>query len=257
MLSMASAAIQLVTPVHMVIDDLDEVSINPVGPGHEVMLKFQRRVSPCPTGYCGVWDSVRLANIVDQTFKQSTWSDHMYIYYSIDVLPEMPSGEYTFMFEILDKEALMDSEIAVVKVFVTHDQSDLVELVPYKSSSEHFAGNMNHMTFQIRNKALSKAKYVVSSEIPGYPSYSDTLSVDVEPSETVDVDVPFYTDQEGFYLLKSRVWSEDNPTISLRTSTEVRLRPTLRSKLRSIGSGIPLVPITMAPFYALLGLLGF
>jgi hypothetical protein len=257
MLAGAFASIQLVTPVNTVLEDLGTVTVSPVGPGQEVFLKFERRVSPCPTGYCGVWDSVRIINPTDPAFTTSTWSDHEYIYYSVKVPRAMPSGEYTFMFEVSDKEALMDSEVAVVKVFVTHDQTELVEIYDYPASFEGFAGETNYASFRIHNKALSKATYKVTSEMPGYQSYSTTITVDVGPAETKEARVPYNPNQEGFYTLKSRVWSEDNPTIDLRTSTEVKLKPTLNSKFKSIGAGLPLIPLTMAPFYALLGLLGF
>jgi hypothetical protein len=257
LLALASASIQLVVPVNTVLEDLGTVSVSPVGPGHEVFLKFERSVSPCPTGYCGVWDSVRIINDVAERFTTSTWSDDEFIYYSVKVPSTMPSGEYTFMFEVSDKEALMGSETAVVKVFVTHDQSELVGIVPYSGEFGGFAGETNYASFSIHNKALSKASYKVTSEMPGYQSYSTTITVDVGPAETKEARVPYSLDQEGFYTLKSRVWSEDNPTIDLRTSTEVKLKPTLSSKFKSIGAGLPLIPLTMAPFYALLGLLGW
>jgi len=252
LLTVASASIHLVTPVNVNIDPLGEVKVSPVGPGHQVFLKFQKE-----TEEKIFWDSLRIINQIDADWQTTTYSDHMYIYYLIDVPKNKPSGEYTFEFLVTDNEALMESEIAVVKVFVTHDQNDLVQVIPFEKDFEFFASTQNNAYFKIRNKALSRAKYQVTSRITNFPAYgSKTIEHQLEAGETKSIPVPFEVPEQGEYNLAVHVWSSDNPTISRDTQATVWVKPTLSSKLKSIGRGFPIIPLTMAPFYALLGLFG-
>ncbi|MBN3037112.1 MAG: hypothetical protein JW834_01560 [Candidatus Diapherotrites archaeon] len=250
----AFATVHLVTPVNTLItSDLNIVEISPVGPGHEIFLKFLRATD---SGY--YWDEASIVNRIDADWLSSTHSDYEYIYYSIVVPANKPSGEYTFEFEVRDREGLMESEIAVAKVFVTHDPADLIEVVPFDKEFEGFAAQENNASFRVRNKAMSRATYMTTTSLTNLPSLgADMREHHFEALEEREVVVPFSAPQEGGYELHALVWSEDNPTISLDTNTVVWVKPTIQSKLRSIGQGFPFVPITMAPFYALLGVLGF
>lgn len=248
----ASATIQLVTPRHIALKSLDKVEISPVGPGHDVFLKFQRKVGDY------VWDSVSLVNTIDPDWELSTYSDYKYIYYIIHVPPEKPSGRYTFQFEIRDNEGLKDPEIAVVQVVVTHNPDELIAVSPMPPAAEGFAAKEFSVPFGIRNKALSRVSYQVTSWVKELPSLGKTtLTHSFLSGEEKSVGVPVSIPEEGHYTLVARVWSEDNPTISQTVTTSLTVKPTFRSKLRSIGKGFPLVPLTMAPFYALLGVFGW
>jgi len=246
------ASVHLITPVNINVKPLETIKISPVGPGHEVVLKFQRQ-----TGENIFWDNIRVINQIDPDWKIVTYSDHDYLYCLIDVPKNKQSGEYTFEFLVSDNEALIEPEIAIVKLFVTYDQNDLIEVIPFGKEPEFFADTDNNATFKIKNKALSTARYAVTSEIVNFPSYGrKTLVHELKAGETKEINVPFKVPEEGRYILKVHIWSEDNPTISQDIHTVVWVKPTIRSKLRSIGRGFPLIPITMAPFYALLGLFG-
>lgn len=244
--------IQLITPKHIAIESLDEVEISPVGPGHEVFLKFQRKVGDY------VWDKVRLVNVIDQDWQVSTYNDYEFIYYLIHVPASKASGRYTFQFEISDAEGLKDSEIAVVQLVVTHDQDELVAVMPMPDSVEGFAAEKFSVSFDVQNKALSRVNYKVSSFIKELPSLgTTTVAHSFLSGQTNKVYVPVLVPTEGEYTLIARLWSDDNPTINKTVTTKLAVKPTFRSKLLSIGQGFPLVPITMAPFYAVLGMFGW
>ena len=252
MVAAASATIQLVTPRHVSLESLDTVVISPVGPGHDIFLKFQRKVGDY------VWDSVRLINTIDTDWELSTYSDYQYIYYVIHVPPEKPSGRYTFQFEVRDNEGLKGPEIAVVQVVVTHNQDELIAVSQMPPKADGFAAETFSVPFDIRNKALSRVSYQVTSWVRELPSLGKkTLSHSFLSGETKSINVPVNVPEEGHYTLVAHVWSEDNPTIDKTVTTKLLVRPTFRSKLRSIGQGFPLVPLTMAPFYALLGVFGW
>ena len=252
LLATVSATIHLVTPKNIVLESLEEVEISPVGPGHDVFLKFTRQTPDY------VWDNVRLINTVDPDWGLNTYSDHEYVYYIIGVPASKPSGKYTFQFEISDNEGLMEAEIAVVKIFVTHNQDDLIEVLPMLEESEFFADTDNSVQFTIRNKALSRVSYRVTSSYSNFlSSGEETLPHSFLSGQSKQVSVPVNLPEEGEYTLNARVWATDNPTIDQRVSTTLYIKPTISSKLKSIGKGFPLVPVTMAPFYALLGVFGW
>ncbi|MFC2174448.1 hypothetical protein ACFLQ2_01095 [archaeon] len=252
LLSLSFATIQLVTPKHISLESLGEVEISPVGPGHEVFLKFQRNVRDY------VWDDVRLMNTVDLDWVTSTYSDYEYIYYSIKVPGSKASGKYTFQFEIRDKEGLRDSEIAVAQVVVTHGQDDLVKAHPLPELTEGFAGEEMRLEFDVENKALSRVNYKVTYWIKEQKGVGETtITQSFLAGQTKAVQFPAIVPEEGDYTLVARLWSEDNPNINQLVSGSLFVRPTFQSKLRSIGKGFPLVPLTMAPFYALLGVFGW
>ena len=252
MVTMATATIQLVTPKHIALESLDEVVIAPVGPGHDVFLKFQRKTE----NY--VWDEVNLINIVDPDWQLSSYNDYEYIYYIIHVPTAKASGKYTFQFEVRDKENLRDPEIAIAQVVVTYDQNELVKAYPMPERLEGFAAEELVAQFNIENKALSRVRYMVTSSVKELPSLESTTSTHSFLSgQTKEVIVPVTIPEEGEYTLISHLWSEDNPTIDQTVTSTLIIKPTFRSKLQSIGKGFPLVPLTMAPFYAFLGLFGW
>ena len=252
LIASVSATIQLVTPKHIALEPLGTLEISPVGPGHDIVLKFQRKVG----GY--VWDSVRIINTIDPDWQTASYSDYKYIYYKIHVPPNKPSGRYTFQFEIRDNEGLEDPETAVAQVVVTHNQDELLEVLPMPASATGYAAENFSVGFKLHNKALSQASYEVTSWVKELPSLGNTtITHRFMGGEASSVSVPVAIPEEGHYTLVAHVWSKDNPTISKTVSTHLLIRPTFRSKLRSIGEGFPLVPLTMAPFYALLGVFGW
>jgi len=252
LLSLSFATIQLVTPKHISLESLGEVEISPVGPGHEVFLKFQRKVGSY------VWDDVNLVNVVDADWQTNTYSDHEYVYYSIKVPPGKASGKYTFQFEIRDKEGLKDAEIAVAQVVVTHGQDELISTLPLPELADGFAGEEMLVPLEIENKALSRVNYKITYRISEQQGLGETtVTQSFLAGQTQTIHLPVTVPEEGDYTLVARVWSDDNPNINQAVSGRVFVKPTFQSKLRSIGKGFPLVPLTMAPFYAVLGIFGW
>lgn len=254
LVAMASATIQLVTPKHIALETYEEVVIAPVGPGHDVFLKFARK--PPEAEY--VWDAVKVINTIDADWETTTYNDYEYIYYIIHVPTAKASGRYTFQFQITDNEGLRDPEVAVAQIGVTHDQNELIRVYQMPERFDGFAGEEILVPFQIENKALSRVQYLVTSSVAEMPSLGkETFPHSFLSSETKTVYIPVTLEEEGDYTLNAHVWSADNPTISQDVSTALVVKPTFASKLRSIGKGFPLVPLTMAPFYAVLGVFGW
>ncbi len=252
LLSMSFATIQLVTPKHISIESLQEVEISPVGPGHEVFLKFQRKVGDY------VWDNVKLVNVVDPDWQTNTFNDYEYVYYSLRVPASKASGMYTFQFEIRDEQGLKDSEIAVVQVVVTHNQDELIQVFPMPKKVEGYAAEEFNVSFNLQNKALSRVNYTVTSSIKELPSLGETtLTHSFLSDQKNKVHVPVLLPEEGEYTLIAHVWDANNPTIDQTVESKLVVKPTFRSKLKSIGNGFPLVPLTMAPFYSVLGMFGW
>jgi hypothetical protein len=253
LLSTAVATIQLVTPVNIAIEkDVKSVDLRPVGPGHEVFLKFGRATG----GYA--WDAVRVTNAIDPDWATATSSDQDFIYYSVRVPRDKPSGKYTFAFETIDREGLVTPEVAIVQAFVSHDPNDLLAVLPFETGKDYYADKDSAVAFKIQNKALSRARYKITSSIDNLPALgSKTQDVELDSLETKAVPVAFNILNEGEYTIRSRVWTEDNPRVDITVTTKVYVKPTITSKLKSIGRGFPLIPITMSPFYNLLGVFGF
>ena len=252
MFSGAYGLIRLVSPVDVAFESLNGTYISPVGPGNEIALKFKRETSE------GIyWDELKLLNKIEPGWKVSTSSDDKYLYYNITVPAGAKSGEYPFRLMIVDYEGLMRSEEAVVKLFVTNDPSKLVEVKPFSQKPAVFADEDGTVTLEITNKALSVAPYKVVWSIDGMPFLERTKTVKVWPNETVDVPLAFKIPTEGKYTLRALVLSPGNLKIHESERTTVFVKPTITSKLRSIGQGFPFIPMTMAPFYAVLGLFSF
>lgn len=243
---------RLISPVDVAVESLNGTYISPVGPGNEVVLKFQRKTEE------GIyWDKVQLLNKIDPDWNISSSVDPEYIYYIIKVPSKKQPGDYPFRLRLLDEEGLMRPEEALIKISVTNDPSKLIEVEPLKEKPVVFADEEGTVTLKIKNKALSVASYQVEWQVIGLPLSKKTVSIRIEPDKVKEAPLSFRIPSEGIYKLEVNVSTPDNPKIREMRKTQIFVKPTINSKLRSIGEGFPLIPLTMAPFYAVLGLFGF
>lgn len=252
LLPSAFAFVKIVSPVDVAVKPLAEIAISPVGPGQEVVLQFQRE-----TNESIYWDSVQIANKIDPDWITTNRSDSNYIYYSIKVPPNKPAGANPFRLKIIDREGLIRSEEAEIKLYVTRDPSDLIEVIGFEQDYNFYADEEGTALLAINNKALSLATYNITVSVTGAPEAGGTYNVTVDPKETGYAEIPVKLKKEGLYTLNALVWSPDNPAIQEKAKAKIYVRPTLKSKFKNIGQGFPMIPITMAPFYAVLGVLGF
>ena len=252
LLASASAVVKIVSPIDVAVYPLEEIDIRPVGPGHEVVLQFQRE-----TDESIYWDFIRLKNKVDEDWEISSSLDDKYLYYHIKVPSNKTASMNPFSLQIIDKESLIRSEEAEIKIYVTRDPNDLLEVLDFEEEPQLYAGEEGYAVFKIRNKALSVAVYNVSVHVEDLPSASGRYEISLQPAETKGVSIPLTIYNEKVYIVSAIVRSDDNPAINEKITTKAYVRPTLQSKFRNISQGFPMMPLTMTPFYAVLGLLGF
>jgi hypothetical protein len=86
-------------------------------------------------------------------------------------------------------------------------------------------------------------KYTIQTEAEIRPLEERTIILDIKPSD------------EGVYPITFRIGRTTSPVIDT-VQTELRVKPTLQSKLALFGEGFALVPIILQPFYSLLSLFG-
>ena len=248
--ALCSAKVQLISPVSS--DFSEPLVISPVGTGHEFVLQFER-----DSGHRYMWDDIKVVNKIDSDWNVTTSSDYGYLYANILVPKDKPSAVYTFVFE-LSKPSVSDSETAEVKVYVTHDPSKLVLVEPFTGENKFDADTTGNVSLSVKHLAFSNARYTVRARIVDFPSYSEYVQTfKLSSNETQKIDLPFKLPQDGVYTLRADITSEANSDVDSSQSTKLIIKPTISSKLKSISEGFPLVPMTMAPFFALLGLFGF
>lgn len=252
LLTNVSAVVELVSPVDVKVEPLAEVPIRPVGPGHEVVLKFQREVEKDI-----FMDSIELTSPVDDDWEINLSSDSEYLYYSIRVPPDKPAIMQPFKLTLMDSTGLKNVEEVEVKLYVTRNPDDLINITGFKENPSLYADEEGYATLHIINKALSVAEYQIDATVEGVSSAGGTYTTTLQPAENKQVKIPLKISTERVYTLNARIWSRDNPSINETVSTRVYVRPTFKSKFKNIGQGFPMIPLTLAPFYAVLGLLGF
>lgn len=249
--STAFAFVKLVSPKDARIEPLTEVLISPVGPGQEITLQFERE-----TDESIYWESIELVND-DPGWITHTDSDSQFLYYFIEVPPDEPAGVTPFWLKLSDKLGAINPNEVEVKISVTRNPDDLIEVIKFMDTPNLHAGEKGNATFKIRNKALSTATYYVEVYSNDIPEVNFAYNFSINPEEVKEVSVPVEFPSEGAYSLDAKVWSPDNSAIDEKVTTTAYVRPTIRSKLNGIGNGFPLIPLTMAPFYAVLGVIGF
>ncbi|MCD4739709.1 hypothetical protein K8R43_00800 [archaeon] len=247
----ANAYVQMVSPVDMEVQPLDKVLIDPVGPGQEVVLKFERITSNLYS-----MDSVHLENEIDSDWQTRTSSDSEFLYFHIIVPPNKHAGVHPFLLTISNDEGLERVKGVEVKLAVTQDPADLIDIAGFEEEPNLYAEEQGQAILIVKNKAKSIAKYEIKTTIHGLPK-QDSLTIQLQPQETKRLSLPLKLSDERAYTLEANVLSKDNPSVNETSTTHVFVRPTLSSKFKNIGQGFPLIPLTMAPFYAVLGLLGF
>jgi hypothetical protein len=252
-LSAASATVHLVSPLDATFDIYKAIDIKPVGPGHNLILKFDRT-----TEKDYYWDNVTIKNQIDADWGTSAKIDSRYLYFTIHVPKTKQAGKYTFVLQLYNKDALIYSDNIEIAVGVTHDQNDLIQVTPFEKDYEFFADRDYNVTFYIKNLALSEATYVMTARMPDFPLFEKmVVEHTIAPNAYQAIPIVINAPEEGYYQLQVIITSEENPNIYQQTSTTLIVKPTLSSKFKSISRGFPIIPITMSPFYSLLGLLGF
>ncbi len=237
--------LHLVVPVNVYLQPLNPTVVSPVGPGYTVVLAFDR-----DTGQGFVWDRI---NCVTKTNWNITYGkNYKYLYALLKVPVNASEGNYTFTFTVADRNGDHVQEDAQVMVHVTRNPSDLVDIMPLENETLK-AGN-NTVYFELNNKALGRANYEIDYWVEG-TSNRYKKQVTIEPGKMEKIGLPVYISTEGFYKIDADVRSLDTPIIHKNLENIYYVRPTLRSKLSSIASGFPVVPVPLAPVYALLGLL--
>jgi hypothetical protein len=131
-----------------------------------------------------------------------------------------------------------------------------LQVLGFEKAPSLFADEQGYAFLKIKNKALSKARYAINTSFKVLPNAGETYEYSLDPSETLSAQIPLHFQSEGIYDMDVVVWTPDNSAIHENATTKVYVKPTLRSKLKNIGQGFPLIPLTMTPFYAVLGLLG-
>gem|GEM_PF-6689052 len=236
--------IHLVTPVNTYLEPLIPVEISPVGPGYRVVLAVDRNT---PENF--VWDNIDMETGPNWTVTYA--KDYRYIYAIIEVPVDAEEGDYLLSFVVSDRNGDHVQEDSIVRITVTRNPNDLAEIGDLASTSL-VAGN-DSISFTVYNKALGEARYRIFYSIEGI-SKEYSKDVIIDPNTTKSVEIPINIPNEGFYNITVRVESLDTPIINKTMSRQYYVRPTLRSKLSSIRNAFPIVPINLAPFYAILGL---
>ncbi len=236
--------LHMVTPVNTYVEPLKPVDVSPVGPGYRVVLAFDRNT---PEDF--VWDNLQLTEGPNWTVTYA--KDYRYIYAIIEVPVNASEGNYIFSFSVMDRNGDHVQEDSMVRIYVTSNPGDLVEIGDLEQKTLS-AGN-NSASIMIYNKAMGEARYRVLYSVEGFlKEYSEDVIIDPNTKESVNL--PLNIPNGGFYNVTVNVKSLDTPIIKKKVVMQYYVRPTMRSKLSSIKNAFPIVPINLVPFYSLLGL---
>lgn len=242
-ISTAMAATALVNPA-------EETRIDPVGPGQEIILKFNRSAGK------GVdWDTAQKNKGVD--WETNVTKTHEYLFYHLKTPKGVEAGSYTFQVSLIDEQGLKSPVNSVLKVYLTRNPEELINVSGLAEKTEVQAGKNSSLEISLKNKAKARANYTLLLSIPGFPSFDEKeTSVEIPSESTVRKEISFNPPEKGRYEAVVKVRSEANPKVNTEVKKKIVVKPSLKSKLKNIGRGFPLAPMTLSPFYAVIGLFG-
>ncbi len=231
---------------------LEPIGIKPVGPGQEVILQFNRGTRE---------DEYVQFDLIDmqegENWETNLTKDSNFLYYHMNVPKDTETGSYTFQLLLKDRETLTEPAETVVQIYVTKNPDELIAVDSLAEEKEIYAEKKSNIEIGLTNKAEAQAQYKLTLSIPSFPSFKTKEVVHTIPAKSMKrTRVNFTLPERGFYNAKIKVTTEANPAINKEIEKTVIAKPSIESKLKNIGRGFPLVPSTLAPFYAVLGLFG-
>jgi hypothetical protein len=252
-LSTSFAAVTLLSPTHTTAAD-GTIEITKLAPGHTLALKFNK----WETDSEFAWESISLVSGSPEWM--TLFEDNgNYLYFTMEIPRSEEPGLHTFNIEFRNEHGLKASRQALVKVLLTQNEDALFQADHLQEDYVIDAGSEQRVGFSLKNKAAAATAFKVTPGVKKVWLKDDTsdLEFTLAPEESKQVYFTVNVPEEGYVNVPIKVESLTNPGVSKDYETTLTVLPTFHSKFSMIARGFPLIPITMAPFYAVVGLQGF
>ncbi|NYZ79664.1 hypothetical protein H0N95_00255, partial [Candidatus Micrarchaeota archaeon] len=225
---------------------LGEFDLGNVAPGQTLELVFSRNTGPGNTESDA---SIFWEKVDGIGFTSSLNGMDIDVTYKI---PAATRGNYALELTLEGSEVgTIAPHKMTLKMYVTED----VYSFGYEPSLVMSAGTTEDVVVKITS--MSAASDVINfRSTEGIPSgWINQNDVVIGPGETKMVTMKVTPNEEGMYNAKIKA-GRSSSAIQDVLPLNVRVKPTLSSKLKAFGEGFSIIPVIMQPFYSLLSLLG-
>lgn len=225
---------------------LGEFDLGKISPGQDLRLVFSRHTGPgnSESDASIFWESAE-GNEVSSFVKGMNLE-------AVHTIPPSVRGNYAFDLTLRgSKLGTIAPHKIKFKLFITED----VYFFEYEKTHEMSAGTTKEITVKIRSESIASdvLNFRNSEGIPS--SWIEQDNLVMGPGETKTVTMKITPNEEGMYNAKikaGRLSSQITDTMPM----EIRVKPTLSSKLKAFNEGFSIIPVIMQPFYSLMSLLG-
>ena len=219
--------------------DLGEYYLGKLSPGQSVKLVFSRE-----SGTPYDWDQVVVRASQGLKVSEKTGASGFTVTVEAEEEDENAWVEIYFVEEFMFR----GTERIVFKLNVTKNAyaHDFVQ-------ENVLAGENSYYTFSVKSESL--VDDVISAKLVGLPgAWSKPASAVVKSGDTIEVKIPVKATEEGKYPVTLEVQYASGLREDFQR--ELWVKPTMRSKMKSVGEGFVLVPGVLQPLYSIIGFMG-
>ena len=218
--------------------DLGEHYLGKLSPGQSVTLVFSR-----DSGTPYDWDNIKVLTSPGLRAEQyKTPSSFVVILHAVS--EENARVEIQFAEEFMFR----GTERIVFRLDVTRDA--------YKHSFEKesvLAAEDSYYVFRVKSESL--ADDVILARIEGLPrAWAGAAQETIRSGQQIEVRIPVKATEEGRYPIRVRV--EYSSGLKEEFQRTLWVKPTMKSKMKSVGEGFVLVPGVLQPLYSIIGFIG-
>ena len=246
MISVSFAAVTLNYPTEVTIDD--SLFLGKIAPDQLLELRFSRETGPSGTDKSIFWEVISIPDnlVVNNTLDGNeivAWirvpSDIRGLY-SFDITAQGPLGNLT-----------IEDQTKEIVIEVTED----VYEINYDNYFATKAGEVLEVPIIITSSSIAREELslIESEGIPlKWVAFDKIKFEGVGEKQVIAEIIP---NEEGIYETKLKLGRKSSSFVNLM-EIDLRVYPTIKSKLRAFGEGFSISPIIMQPFYSFLSLFG-
>ena len=244
MLSIGLSAVTLNYPVQESIDE--SIFLGKIAPGQFLELRFSRETGPQGTDRAVFWERTLIPEelIVNNTLAGNeiiTWIK----------IPNDIRGKYSFNLTMQGDILYIKPQSKEIILEITED----VYFLEYEKDFSSYAGEELIIPMKIKSESIAMETLFLK-DIEAMPlKWVEVENIKFEGIGEKEMVIKITPNEEGLYKTKLKIGRESNSYINLM-EINLRVYPTIKSKLRAFGEGFSISPMIMQPFYSFLSLFG-
>ena len=244
LLSIGLSAVTMNYPVQESIED--SIFLGKIAPDQLLELRFSRETGPSGTDKAVFWETVL---IPDNIFVNKTLDGNEIVAWIR--APSDMRGIYSFNITAQGDILYIIPQSKEISIEVTED----VYEITYEDYFSTKAGESLEIPISIKSFSIANEELMLTDS-EGIPlKWMDIDKVHFDGIGEKQTMLKIIPNEEGLYKIKLKIGRKSSSYINL-IKIDLRVYPTVKSKLRAFGEGFSISPIIMQPFYSFLSLFG-